>query len=85
MVLLLTLTLTSYLVYNLALSLLRRFVIIYLDNYFTFVPLFAKLQACNFGAISIIRLYKEFLYNLLELKNRFTIKFKWNTLFAVVV
>ena len=58
---------------------------IYLDNYFTSIPLFIELQAYNFGAISIIRLYNEFPYSLVKLKNRFTIKLKWNTLLVAVV
>ena len=85
MVLYLGLTPTSYLVRNLALSLPRRFLMIYLDNYFTSVPLFAELWACNFGAIGTTRPYKEFPQQLIELKNRFARKLEWNALFAIVV
>jgi hypothetical protein len=36
--------------------------------------LFSELRACNFGAISTIRPYKQFLSALTELKTRFAIK-----------
>jgi hypothetical protein len=85
MVLYLTLTNTSCLVRNLALSLPRRYLTIYLDNYFTSVPLFSELRACNFSVVGTTRLYKEFLKGLVELKTRFAIKLEWNTLLAVVV
>jgi hypothetical protein len=79
------LTNTSYLVQNLTLSLPRRFLIIYLNNYFTSITLFLELQAYNFNAIKTTRLYKEFLKELLNIKNRFAIKLKWNTLLIIVV
>jgi Transposase IS4 len=85
MVLYPNLTNTGCLVRNLALSLPRRYLIIYLDNYFTSVPLFSELRACKFGAVGTIRLYKEFPIGLKELKERFSIKLKWNTLLAVVL
>ena len=59
-VLLLKLTNTSYLIRTLILSLPHSYLIIYIDNFFTSVPLFTELQACNFGAIRTIRQYKEF-------------------------
>lgn len=80
-----TLTPTGCLVRSLALSLPRRFVTIYLDNYFISVPLFVELRACNFGAVSTTRPYKEFPQYLAELKNRFASKLEWNTLLAAVV
>ncbi len=43
------LTNTGCLVRSLALSLLRRYLIIYLDNYFTSIPLFSELRACHYG------------------------------------
>jgi hypothetical protein len=49
------------------------------------IPLFAKLQAYNFGTIGTIRLYIEFSKGLKELKAQFLIKLKWNTLFITVV
>ena len=70
MVLYLTLTNTGSLVRNLVLSLLRRYLTIYLDNYFTLVPLFSELRACSFSVFGITRSYKEFPDNLAELKNR---------------
>ena len=54
-VLLLKLTNTSYLVRTLVLLLLRFYLAIYINNFFTFVPLFTKLRACNFGAIRTTR------------------------------
>ena len=68
------LTNTGCLVRNLALSLPRRYLTIYLDNYFTSIPLFSELRACNFGAVSTTRPYKQFLSALTELKTRFAIK-----------
>jgi hypothetical protein len=79
------LTPTGCLVRALALSLPRRHLTIYLDNYFTSIPLFAELRACNFGAVGTIRPYNEFPYGLAELKNRFATKLEWNTLLAAVV
>jgi hypothetical protein len=58
---------------------------IYLDNYFISIPLFIELQAYNFSTIGIIRLYIEFPKGLKELKARFLIKLKWNTLLIIVV
>ena len=76
---------TACLVQTLVLSLPRQFLTIYLDNYFTSIPLFLELQACNFGAIGTTRPHKEFLNQLLEIKNRFATKLEWNTLLAAVV
>ena len=53
------LTKTACLVCSLALSLLRRRLAIYMDNYFTSMPLFTKLQAYKFGVMGTTRLYKE--------------------------
>jgi len=79
------LTNTGCLVRNLALSLPRRYLTIYLDNYFTSIPLFSELRACNFGAVGTTRPHKQFPSALTELKTRFAIKLEWNALFAVVV
>ena len=49
------------------------------------IPLFSELQACNFSAVGTIWPHKEFPKGLTNLKNRFSTKLKWNTLFAVVV
>jgi hypothetical protein len=52
-------TKTVCLVRNLALSLLCHRLAIYMDNYFTSVPLFTEIETCEFGAIGITRSYKE--------------------------
>jgi hypothetical protein len=39
-----------------------------MDNYFTSVPLFIELWACNFGVVDTICLYKEFLNKLVKIK-----------------
>jgi hypothetical protein len=62
------LTKTGCLIQNLALSLPQRGLAIYINNYFTPMPLFTELQAYNFGAISITRLYKEFPDELVKIK-----------------
>ena len=45
-----------------------------MDNYFTSVPLFTELRACEFGAMGTTRPYKEFPIELKELKERFSTK-----------
>jgi hypothetical protein len=85
MVLYPNLTNTGCLVRNLALSLPRRYLTIYLDNYFTSVPLFSELRACKFGAVGTTRPHKEFPPELLAIKNRYVKKLDWNTLLAAVV
>jgi len=79
------LTKTGYLVRSLALSLPRRHIAIYIDNYFTSVPLFIELQACEFGAIGTTRPHKQLPPGFKELKKRFSKKLEWNTLVAKVV
>jgi hypothetical protein len=56
-----------------------------MDNYFTSVPLFIELRACNFGAVGITRPYKEFPDELVKIKTQYAIKLEWNTLLAIVV
>jgi hypothetical protein len=85
MVLFPTLTPTSSLVRNLALSLPRRYLTIYLDNYFTSVALFSELRACNFSTVGTTRPHKEFPKGLVQLKTRFARKLEWNTLLVSVV
>ena len=51
---------TACLIRNLALSLPRQHLTVYMDNYFTSVPLFSELRACKFGAVGITRPHKEF-------------------------
>ena len=79
------LTKTACLVRTLALSLPRRRLAIYMDNYFTSVPLFTELQACEFGAMGTTRPHKEFPDGFKTLKQRFATKLNWNTLLAKVV
>jgi hypothetical protein len=81
----LTLTNTKCLVRTLALSLPRRFLTIYLDNYFTLIPLFSELRAYNFGVVSITQPHKEFPNMLSDIKARFATKLEWNILLATVV
>jgi hypothetical protein len=56
-----------------------------MDNYFTSVPLFTELQACNFGAVGTTRPHKEFLDELIKIKTQYATKLEWNTLLATVV
>jgi len=56
-----------------------------MDNYFTSVPLFTELRACNFGAVGTIRPHKEFPDELIKIKTQYAIKLEWNTLLAIVV
>jgi hypothetical protein len=85
MVLYLNLIYTRCLVRNLAFSLSRRCLIIYIDNYFTSIPLFSELRTCEFGVVGTIRPHKDFPIGLKELKDRFSTKLEWNTLLAVIV
>jgi hypothetical protein len=68
------LTNTGCLVRSLVLSLPRHYLTIYLDNYFTSIPLFSELRACNFGAVGTTRPYAEFPKGLTELKARYSTK-----------
>jgi hypothetical protein len=68
------LTKTGCLIQNLALSLPQRHLTIYMDNYFTSMPLFTELQARNFGAVGITRPHKEFPDKLVKLKTQYTTK-----------
>jgi hypothetical protein len=79
------LTNTGCLVKNLALSLPRRHLSIYMDNYFTSIPLFSELRACQFGATGTTRPHKQLPLGLKELKERFSTQLPWNTLLAKVV
>ena len=74
MVLYPNLTNTGCLVRNLVLSLPRRYLMIYLDNYFTSVPLFSELRAYKFGTVGTTRPHKEFPLELSAIKNRFAKK-----------
>jgi len=79
------LTKTACLVRSLALSLPRRRLAIYMDNYFTSVPLFTELQAYKFGAMGTTRPHKELPTGFKVLKTQFATKLEWNTLLAKVV
>jgi Transposase IS4 len=79
------LTKTGCLVKNLALSLPRRRLTLYMDNYFTSIPLFSTLRACEFGAVGTTRPHKDLPPELKVLKERFATKLEWNTLLAKVV
>ena len=76
---------TGCLVKNLALSLPRRHLMIYIDNYFTSIPLFAERRAYKFGAVCTTRLHLDFPDELKQLKERFANKLEWNILLAKVV
>ena len=76
MVLLLKLIPIACIVRTLILSLPRRYFMIYLNNYFTSVPLFTELRAYNFSAIRITRSHAEFPRGMLALKDHFKIKLK---------
>jgi hypothetical protein len=79
------LTKIGCLVKNLALSLPRQQLTIYMDNYFTSIPLFKELRLHNFGAVGTTRPHKEFPSSLKLLKDKYSTKLKWNTLLAKVV
>ena len=79
------LTPTGSLVRTLALTLPRRRITIYMDNYFTSVPLFEELRSCEFGAVGTTRPHPEFPSEMKELKDLFSKKLEWNTLIAKVV
>ena len=79
------LTPTGSMVRTLAHTLPRHGITIYLDNYFTSVPLFEELRLCQFGAIGTTRPHSTFPQELVEVKKRFAKKLEWNTLLARVV
>lgn len=68
------LTKTGCLVRNLVLSLPRRRLTIYMDNYFTSMPLSTELRACDYGEMGTTRPHKEFRSGLKELKERYSNK-----------
>jgi len=85
-IMLLKLTNTGHLVQVLALSLPRKYITIYMDNYFTSVPLFEELRSLNFGAVGTTRPHAEFPDQLSVLKvHKLGGKIDWNTLLASVV
>ena len=69
----------------LANTLPRHGIILYLDNYFTSVPLFKELCLCQLGAVGTTRPHALFPIELSEIKSKFSKKLEWNTLLAKVV
>jgi hypothetical protein len=70
-VLRLGLILTRSLIQALAHTLPRCDITIYMDNYFTSVPLFEELRSCQFGAVRTTRPYSEFPSKIKEIKDQF--------------
>ena len=56
-----------------------------MDNYFTSVPPFQELRACEYGAVGTTQPHKEFPDELIKIKTQFAKKLEWNTLLASVV
>ena len=80
------LTNTGSLIYALVDTLPRKSLIIYIDNYFTSVPLFSSLRSNCFGAVRTTRPHDKFPSELAQLKkDNMALKLEWNTLFAKVV
>ena len=66
---------TRALVYALILTLPRSGIIIYIDNYFTSIPLFESLCTKAYGVVSTTRAHKAFPKELVQLKsNRVKLK-----------
>ncbi|RFU29044.1 hypothetical protein B7463_g7284, partial [Scytalidium lignicola] len=79
------LTKTGSLVRELALSLLRHHITIYMDNYFSSIPLFEKLRKCQFRAVGTTRPHAQLPQVFKVLKDKFKKELQWNTLLAKVV
>jgi hypothetical protein len=79
------LTPTGCLVRTLVLSLPRQRLVIYLNNYFTSVPLFKELRTCRYGVIGTTRPHKQFPAKFKVLKTKYAKILKWNTLVITVV
>jgi transposase IS4-like protein len=62
----------------------RKNITIFMDNYFTSVPLFSSLRQKAYGAVGTTRAHAAFPKELAQLKANI-IKLEWNTLFAQVV
>jgi hypothetical protein len=78
------LTNTGALVQSLISTLPRTGISIYMDNYFTSIPLFQSLRQKLYGAIGTTRPHTQFPSELAKLKND-KVKLDWNTLFAKVL
>jgi hypothetical protein len=59
--------------------------IIYIDNFFTRVPILCKLRTLNISACGTTRRHLEFPAFLLELKDLCSKRLEWNTTAAIVV
>ena len=80
------LTNTGSLVHALVDTLPRNSLTIYMDNYFTSVPLFNSLRSNYFSAVGTTRPHDKFPPELAQLKkDNLASKLEWNTLFAKVV
>ncbi|RFU24234.1 hypothetical protein B7463_g12098, partial [Scytalidium lignicola] len=79
------LTKTGSLVRELALSLPRHHITIYMDNYFSSIPLFEELRKCQFGAVGTTRPHAQLPQVFKILKDKFKKELQWNTLLAKVV
>src|SRR5277367_5950594 len=64
----------------------QSYFVLYLDNYFTSIPLFSKLRAENIGAVGTTRPSGiDFPALLIALRQKFSTKLDWNTLVAFPV
>ena len=79
------LTPISSLVRTLALTFPCCCITIYIDNYFTSVPLLKEPRSCEFSAAGTTRLHLEFPLKIKKLKDQFLKRLKWNTLLVKVV
>jgi hypothetical protein len=79
-----SLTNTGALVRALVATLPRDLMTIYMDNYFTSIPLFESLRNSKYGVVGTTRPYDRFPHKLSKLKKE-GLKLKWNTLLAEVV
>lgn len=77
------LTNTGAMVHALISTLPRSGITIYMDNYFTSVPLFKSLRGKEYGAVGTTRAHEAFPKELIQLKSD-KVKLEWNTLFAKV-
>jgi hypothetical protein len=79
-----SLTNTGALVQALVATLPRNLITIYINNYFTSVPLFQSLQSHSYGTVGTTRPHKRFPQALSKLKKDGS-KLEWNTLLAQVI
>lgn len=79
------LTKTGMLVTHLISKLPRKYITIYMDNFFTSVPLFQLLRERGFGACGTTRPHSQFPSVLREIKDKWGKKLPWNSLYSWVV